>query len=291
MGGLLFAGGACLTMFSPPKAHVSEASILYLKLDGIITESDKLLKQLKEYRRDENIKAVILHVNSPGGVVGPSQEIYEEIKRTREHWKKPVIVSAESLMASGAYYIAVGADKIVTNAGTLVGSIGVIMDFANLKELYQWAKIERYSIKTGPFKDTGAEYRAMSPEERAYLQKMLDEVHMQFKKAVAEGRNLPMEKVVEQSDGRIFTGEQAVAMGFADKVGTLGDAVRLAGEMTGLGEDPEVFQPPKERPGLFEIYESFSGEESIFKSTLNEALALKLNGQPLLLYPGARGLR
>jgi protease IV len=290
LGGLLFAGGTCMSLLSPPEAKVGQASILYLKLDGIILDSEKFLKKLKKYRRDDHIKAVVIQVNSPGGVVGPSQEIYEEIKRTREHYKKPVIISAESLLASGAYYIAAGADKIVTNSGSLLGSIGVIMEFANLKDLYDWAKVQRYSIKTGPLKDTGAEYRAMTAEEKAYLQGVLDDVHTQFKQAVADGRKLPLEKVVAQADGRIFTGAKAVEMGFADKVGTLGDAIRMAGEMTGLGDDPEVFEAPKDRPNFFEMFEELN-EESSLKENIQEALALKLIGQPLLLYQAAWGGR
>ncbi|MEQ1876904.1 MAG: signal peptide peptidase SppA [Bdellovibrionia bacterium] len=282
--------GAMIGALNPADPDVTKASVLHLKLEGVIFESGDFLKKLKKYREDDQVKAIVIQINSPGGVVGPSQEIYEEVKRTRVKYKKPVVISAESLLASGAYYIAAGADKIVTNPGSLLGSIGVIMEFANLKDLYQWAKIERFSLKTGAFKDTGAEYRAMRPEEKEYMQSTLNEVWEQFKKAVSEGRNLPLEKVEPYADGRIFTGAKAVELGFADKVGTLDDAILVAAELAGLGDDPEVFEPPKERPSVLEFLGQIS-EESSFKRTLDDVWPLKLLGQPLFLYPGVRGLK
>ena len=140
--------------------------VAVIELKGAIMESKKLLKKLKAAEEEKDIKAVVLQMNSPGGVVAPSQEIYEAVKK----FPKPLVVSMESVAASGAYYIAAGSKKIFANAGTLTGSIGVIMSFANLKKLYEWAKIERFSIKTGKFKDSGAEYRDMNPEEKAYFQ-------------------------------------------------------------------------------------------------------------------------
>src|SRR5690606_7819038 len=139
-----------------------------------------------KYREEDHIKAVVVQVNSPGGVVGPSQEIYSEIVRTREEYKKPVVFSCLGLAASGAYYAAAGADKFVVNPGCMVGSIGVIMQFANLEKLLSWAKIERYALKTGAFKDTGAEYRPMGAEERAMLEDLLNSVLGQFKKAIVD---------------------------------------------------------------------------------------------------------
>jgi protease IV len=288
MGGLLFMGGACVNLLNPPDAHVEKASILYLKLDGIILDSDKFLQKLKKYRRDDKVKAIVIQINSPGGVVGPSQEIYQEVLRTREFHKKPVVVAAEGLLASGAYYIAAAADKIVTNPGSLIGSIGVIMEFVNIKDLYAWAKVERYSIKTGPFKDIGAEYRNMRPEERELLQGTINEVWDQFKKAVSDGRHLDIEKVEKYADGRIFTGAKAVELGFADQLGTLGDAIRTAGQMVGLGDDPDVFEPPRDRPTFMEFFEEIN-EKSSLKNSLSDTLALKLIGQPLFLYPAAWG--
>src|SRR4029077_13140783 len=146
---------------------------------------------------DSDVKAIVLRLNSPGGAVAPSQEIYQAVK----NYKKPIVASMSSVAASGAYYVACGAKKVYANPGTITGSIGVIMEFANLEKLYEWAKIKRFSIKTGRFKDVGAEYREMTADERALLQNMVDDVLSQFTLAVSEGRNIPLETVKEIADG------------------------------------------------------------------------------------------
>src|SRR5262249_45782785 len=155
-----------------------------------------------------------------------------------------------ALAASGAYYAAVGADKIFTTPGCTLGSIGVIMELVNLEKLYEWAKVQRYAITTGPYKDAGAEYKALTPDQRSLFQKLLNDVLAQFKKAVSEGRKMKMEELDKWADGRVFTGEDAVAKGFADQLGTFEDAKRALGELVGLGKEPEVFHP-KKRKGLY----------------------------------------
>ncbi|MEZ4871544.1 MAG: signal peptide peptidase SppA [Bdellovibrionales bacterium] len=204
IGFILSVFGA--SQFMKEQEKLSKNSILHLKLNGIILGEDQFLKDLIKYRDKEQVKGVLVEINSPGGVVGPSQEIYTELKRVRDELQKPVVVTSSGLMASGAYYAAVAADKIVVNPGTMVGSIGVIMNFANLEKLYSWAKIERYAITTGPYKDAGADYRAMTEAEKNLFREMIGEVHHQFKTAVSEGRKLPMDKVEAFSDGRVFTG-------------------------------------------------------------------------------------
>ena len=169
------------------------------EINSVIMDS-KTLAQLKKFDEDKGVKAVVLRLNSPGGSVAPSQEIYEAVK----DFKKPVVASMASVAASGVYYIAVGAPIIYANPGTITGSIGVIMEFANLEKLYEWAKIKRYVIKTGKFKDAGGEHREMTPEDRALLQGMIDDVLVQFKTAVAAGRKLSLEDVTKVADGRIF---------------------------------------------------------------------------------------
>ena len=178
----------------------SKDSILHLKLEGIIMDGKKILKPLLKYRNNSKIKAVIVEVNSPGGVVGPSQEIFSELKKVRTVYKKPLVVVSTSLMASGALYSAMAADKIFVAEGALVGSIGVIMEFVNLEGLYNWAKVQRYTITTGKFKDSGADYRAMREDERAHFQDLADNVLTQFKKAVMEGRNLKQAEVDSMAD-------------------------------------------------------------------------------------------
>ena len=237
----------------------SHSSVLVLNLDGVIMRSNKFLKTLRDYIDKDNIKAVVIRVNSPGGAVGPSQAIYRELVKVREKFKKPVIMSLEAIATSGAYYISAGADQIVTQAGTLMGSIGVIINFANLEELYKWAKIERYALKTGKYKDVGADYRSMSTEEKNYLQGVLDEVLKQFKDDVVKGRKLDPDLVDQNADGRIFTGEKAVELGFADKIGNFSDAIELAEELTGE-ESLKIFNP-REKPTFLRWFDDM---ESIF---------------------------
>ncbi|MES2769569.1 MAG: signal peptide peptidase SppA [Bdellovibrionota bacterium] len=285
----LLAGGLFSSVFKS-KEHVSGNAIMKLELDGIIMDGKTFLKQLRKYREVPEIKGILVHVNSPGGVVGPSQEIYAELKRTKEVYKKPIVVSGSGLVASGAFYAAMAADKFVTNPGTLVGSIGVIMEFANLEKLYDWAKIKRFVIKTGAYKDTGAEYREMREDEKKFLQGLMDDVLLQFKKAIAEGRNLPMEKVTPYADGRIFTGEQAVALGFADQVGTYTDALEILGEMTKLGKNPEVFEPPREYDSIMEFITSNQEESRSENKAINIMTnQLKMMGQPLFMMKGTFG--
>ncbi|WP_413944234.1 signal peptide peptidase SppA [Bdellovibrio sp. HCB-162] len=259
---LVFVGiGALLKMSGDffgesEKKVTAKNTILHLDMNGVILNGKKFLKNLKKYKDEDKVKAILITINSPGGAVGPSQEIYTEIKRVREELKKPVICVSTGVMASGAYYSAVACDKIVVAPGSLVGSIGVIMEFANIEKLYDWAKISRYSITSGKFKDSGAEYRAMREDERALFQNMIDEVYAQFKGTVAKERNLKEELVSEYADGRVFTGATAVKLGFADKEGFYEDAVKLAAETAKLGDNYDVFEVPKKRVSIFDLGDS-----------------------------------
>ncbi len=268
---------------------ISKHSILKLKLDGVIIDGERFLKSLKKYREEKDIKAIVVEINSPGGVVGPSQEIFAELKKTREEFKLPVVAVSAGLMASGAYYSAVGADKIVVAPGAMVGSIGVIMEFANLEKLYEWAKIERFTINTGKFKDSGAEYRSMREDEKELFQTMINEVWGQFKAAVAEGRKLKPENVEPYADGRVFTGDFAVKNGFADEVGTIGRAYELAAELAGIS-DYDIFEVPKVKPSIFDLFASEDEEahssSQIVSELLNKTFNANLLNRPLLLMPG-----
>lgn len=284
--GCLILTGSLVDQLELREKKLSKPSVLFLELEGVIIDGKDFLEDLKIYAAEDDIKGVLIQINSPGGVVGPSQEIFSEIKRVRTELKKPVVVSCLGLAASGAYYAAVAADKIVTNPGSLMGSIGVIMEFANLEKLYEWAKIERYTIKTGAYKDSGAEYREMREDERALFQSMADEVLMQFKKTVAENRKLSLDLVSKYSDGRVFTGATAVALGFADKVGTLEDAKRVLGQLAGLGEKPDLFTPPSKRVNLLQEFFVESKVKFSLKSAVQEFVNTELLGQPLFLMPG-----
>jgi protease IV len=278
------------SIFNGNDVRLREDSVLLLELNGIIEDGDKFLEKLRRYREDDNIKGVLVQINSPGGVVGPSQEIFMELKRTREVFKKPVVVSCLGLAASGAYYAALAADKIVVTPGCMIGSIGVIMQFANIEKLLAWAKIDRYALKTGKFKDTGAEYRQMTGEERELLQELLSDVLLQFKTDIMSSRKLTQGVVDANSDGRVFTGQMAVKLGFADSVGTLDDARKILGEMVGLGPDPEIFKPRGRMRGedWLSLFEEEAGSKS-WLGALESTFHLKIQGQPLLIWPGALG--
>ena len=285
-------GSSAISLFggSEQKLHlISKNSILHLKLEGVIMDGERFLKALKKYRDEKDIKAIVVEINSPGGVVGPSQEIYEEIKRTRTEFKKPVVAVTPSLMASGAYYSAVAADKIVVAPGAMVGSIGVIMEFANLEKLYDWAKISRFTINTVKYKDSGAEYRAMRDDERQLFQDMINEVWEQFKNAVAEGRNLKREEVDPYADGRVVTGATAVKLKLADEIGTVDHAFELAADLAGV-DDYDIFEVPRQRPGLMEIIngsdEEATSSTKIADQILDRVFKAKLMNQPLFLMPG-----
>jgi protease IV len=283
---LIGVGGLFVALRSPTET-VQRPSLLALDLDGIIVDTRDIVENLRKYRKDDHIKGVLLRIDSPGGVVGPSHELWAEIKRTREEFKKPVVAFCGALAASGAYYAAVGADKIVTTPGCMIGSIGALIQFVDLSKLYDWAKIDRYAITTGKFKDAGADYKPLTDEQRALFQNLLDDILAQFKSAVANGRNMKPEVLDAYADGRVFTGSQAVKLGFADTVGTWDDARRMLGQMTGLGDDPEVFKV-KKRSKLMQLFdESTTSEASSVASALGNVLQSELNVRPLLLLPGA----
>jgi protease-4 len=289
--GFFLVGSSMISLLGN-RSHIKmvhKDSILRLRLDGVIMDGEKFLKALKKYREDKDIKAVVVEINSPGGVVGPSQEIFSELKRTREEFKKPVVAVSAGLMASGAYYSAVGADKIIVAPGALVGSIGVIMEFANLEKLYEWAKISRFTIATGKYKDSGNEFRAMRDDEKELFQSMINEVWEQFKQAVADGRKLKPEEVEPYADGRVFTGAFAVKKGLADQEGTIDSAYEVAAELAGL-EDYDIFEVPKERPSLLEFLtmedEEATSATQIVDHVFNKAFKADLVNRPLLLMPG-----
>ncbi|HRO66479.1 MAG TPA: signal peptide peptidase SppA, partial [Pseudobdellovibrionaceae bacterium] len=230
-----------------------------------------------------------ISIDSPGGAVGPSQEINSALLKIREERKIPVVCTSSGLIASGAYYAAVACDKIVVAPGALVGSIGVIMDFANLGRLYDWAKIERYTITSGKYKDSGSEYRPMRDDEKKLFQDMIDEVYQQFKTTVAQGRpNLKRDILDAYTDGRVFTGAKAVELGFADETGTFKDAVNRAVEMARLGSDYELFKPPRPRRSWW----AFAGDEDSdpingLKNSVKSFFQLNAVNRPMYVMPGA----
>jgi len=223
-----------------------------VEVTGIITSSKLINERIIRFKEDASIKAVVLRIDSPGGGVGPSQEIYEEIKKLAV--VKPVIVSMGSVAASGGYYIAAPAVKILANPGTITGSIGVIMEFTNVKELLDKIGLSNQVVKSGPHKDIGSPIRAMTDADRKILQSMIDDVYLQFITAVAEGRKLDLETVRHLADGRIYSGRQALEAGLVDQLGNLQDAIDVAGKLAGIAEKPRVVYPPEEKATFLEYF-------------------------------------
>ncbi|RJP23519.1 MAG: signal peptide peptidase SppA [Candidatus Abyssobacteria bacterium SURF_5] len=230
-------------------------SVALLEVEGPIFDGEETLTQLKEYIENPAAKAIVVRVNSPGGAVAPSQEIYEGLKRAKAQGKK-VVVSMGSVAASGGYYIACAADEIYANPGTITGSIGVIAEFPNIQGLMEKIGIKFDIIKTGQFKDTGSVFRSMTPEEEDLIQKMLMDVYDQFVEAVAEGRNMPVEQVRQYADGRVFSGRQALEYGFVDALGTQYDAVMRAASLAGIEGEPQIIRKHKRRFPFGEFVEN-----------------------------------
>ena len=224
--------------------------VALVRITGVILDSTDVIEELKKYSKDNSIKAIVIRVDSPGGGVAPSQEIYEEILKIKE--KKKIVVSMGSVAASGGYYISSPADKIVANAGTLTGSIGVIMEIPNVAGLMEKIGVKTQVIKSGKHKDIASVFKSLSPEERLILQTVLDDVHDQFIQAVSDARGMKYEDIKELSDGRIFTGRMAKKLGLVDELGNLQDAIMLAGKLTGIKGEPDVVYK-KEKYGFLDM--------------------------------------
>jgi len=225
-------------------AFASRDRVALIDIEGPIFNIDEPLSQLKGYIKNPSVKAIVVRINSPGGSVAPSQEMFEELKRAKDKGKK-VVVSMGSVAASGGYYIACAADEIYANPGTITGSIGVIAEFANVEGLMDKVGIQFKTIKTGKFKDTGSAFRPMTPEENQLVLDMLLDVYEQFVEAVAESRKMPIEKVRKYADGRVFSGRQAQEYGFVDALGTQSDAIRRAATLAGIKGEPRVLKKVK----------------------------------------------
>ncbi len=222
-----------------------------IEMKGMIADSTDITKQLIEFRDNDRIKAVVFRIDSPGGVVGPSQEIYEEVRKFAA--KKKLVVSMGSVAASGGYYIAAPATMIYANPGTLTGSIGVLMKLSNVQGLLDKIGLYSFVLKSGKFKDSGSPVRPMTNEERQLFQGVIDSMHGQFVRAVAEGRKLPVETVRTLADGRVFSGEQALQVKLVDKIGNFQDAVDAAAKMAGIEGKPKLIYPEEKRPSLLSL--------------------------------------
>ncbi|OGR00932.1 MAG: signal peptidase [Deltaproteobacteria bacterium RIFOXYD12_FULL_50_9] len=281
---ILFLGGITffISIISPSDQKDffgKKNGIGIIEVKGVIISSEDLLQDLRDFRENQAVKAIVLRLDSPGGAVGASQELFKEVQRTKA--TKPVIASMGSVAASGAYYAALGANKIMASPGTITGSIGVILKFANLEELFGKIGYKSEVVKSGKLKDTGAPDRPLAPEERAVLQNIIDNVHQQFIRDVAASRGLPEEKVKILADGRIYSGEQAKNLGLIDLFGNFEDAITLAANLAGLDAKQPQLIYPKEKG--FSLISLITGEQaSAFKDRL-------LSHTPALSYEWALG--
>ncbi len=232
---------------------ISSSQVAAIDLEGVIFDSKDFVEQLKEYGNRSAVRAVVIHINSPGGGVAASQEMYEAVRKFREESKKKVVVSMASVAASGGYYVACAADKIYANPGTITGSIGVIAEWYNYGDLLRWAKMESVVIKSGPLKDAGSPTRALTEAEKLYFQSLIDNMFNQFVAAVAKGRKLDEAVVRKLADGRVYTGQEAKANGLVDELGTYQDAIAAAAKMGGIYGEPKVITPPKKKYSLLDI--------------------------------------
>ncbi len=243
--------------YSTQNDNISDAEekVGVIEVKGYIADPQETIQDIRKYREDKSIKAIVIRIDSPGGGVGPSQEISREIQRTLQD--KKVIASLGAVAASGGYYIASAASGIVANPGTITGSIGVIMGFTDIQGLLQKIGVTPVVVKSGEYKDIGSPVRTMTDSERNLLQTFSDQVHRQFITAIAEGRHLEYEKVATVADGRILTGENAHELGLVDRLGNLEDAIAWAGEMGGItGKVSAVYAKDKKHTFIKRLAES-----------------------------------
>jgi protease IV len=222
-------------------------------LEGVILSPQPVVDELKKFGDDSSIKAIILHVNSPGGGVAASEEIYREVKRIRTEKKKKIVVSIETVGASGAYYVSSAADKIYADDGSIVGSIGVIAEWVNYGDLMKWAKLKNVVLKTGEFKDTGNPARELTPAEQAYMQSLIDNMFGQFIQAVADGRRLKYDDVKSIANGKVWTGQEALPMKLIDAIGDFQTTVADTAKSVGIKGEPTLVRPERERRTLLDL--------------------------------------
>jgi len=238
---------------SSPGINLSGNQVAAIELEGVISDSKEFVDQLKDYGNRSGVRSVVLRINSPGGGVAASQEIYEAIKKFRAESKKKVVVSMGSVAASGGYYAACAADKIFANPGTITGSIGVIAEWYNYGDLLRWAKLQSVVLKSGTFKDSGSPTRPLTEEEKTYFQNLISNMYGQFVFAVANSRKMKDEDVRKLADGRVYTGQEAKANGLVDAIGTYQDAIADAAKMAGIPGSPKVVSPAKKTFSILEL--------------------------------------
>ena len=243
------------------RSLTSRDKVGVVEIKGVLVDGKSTLKQLDRFRDDTSIKAIVLRIDSPGGAVGPAQEILREVEKVR--LKKKIVASLGTVAASGGYYIACGADLIMANKGTATGSIGVIMQFTNVEELTKKVGLDFFTLKSGRYKDVGSPFRSMSPEEKEYMQHLLDNIYQQFISDVARNRKIPVDKMKSLAEGKVYTGEQAKQVGLVDEFGNVEDAIEKAGRLGGIKGKVEAVYPQKEGFSLLRLLTGEEGEQTL----------------------------
>lgn len=272
--GMLFLGFMIAAMAnndSTTRGDVFGDKVAIIPIDGEILGSRDAIDALHRYARNSSVKAIVVRINSPGGAIAPSQEIYEEIRTVRARSGKPIIASLDSVAASGGYYIAAACDSIVANPGSITGSIGVILQWMEMKDLLAWAKLKPETITSGAMKAAGSPYQDLTADQRAYFQAIVTQLKEQFVRAVAVGRKGKMTEadVSRIADGRIFTGEQALELKLVDQLGNLDDAIRIAAKRGGIAGKPGTIYPKKRTRGLFD---ALTGDDSDTETAISRIL-------------------
>jgi protease IV len=222
-------------------------------LEGVILDPKTVVSQLKKFGDDDSVKAIIIHVNSPGGGVAASEEIYREVKRLRDEKKKRIVASIETVGASGAYYVSSATNKIFADNGSVVGSIGVIAEWVNYGDLMRWIKLKPEVLTVGEFKDTGDPSREMTPAERQYMQSLIDNMYGQFVQAVADGRHAKVEDIKSIADGRVWTGQEAISIHLIDQIGDFQEAVNDTAKSVNIKGEPTLVRPERNRQSLLDL--------------------------------------
>jgi protease-4 len=250
---------------------LSTERIAIVPVEGEILESRDVIEAIHRYADNTLVKGIVIRINSPGGAIAPSQEIYSEIRKTRRESGKPIVASLDSVAASGGFYIAAACDQIVANPGSITGSIGVILQWLDLSNLVTWAKMRDETIVSGSLKAAGSPYRPLSPEERSYFQRIVSQLHVQFVKAVAAGRKgkVTESDVNRVADGRVFTGEEAHALKLVDELGNLDDAVTLTARLAGVKGKPVTIYPRRKKPGLLELLTDSNEAEALIERIIS----------------------
>ncbi|MCZ6468422.1 MAG: signal peptide peptidase SppA [Candidatus Dadabacteria bacterium] len=251
---IFLAGIGSGLLLSGDSSFSSGDKVAVLRVEDIILDSQIYLESLDAIAKDDSVKALVVRINSPGGAVGPSQEIFSELKKLGK--ELPIVASIGGVGASGGYYIACAAQKIYANPGAITGSIGVIAQFASYEKLLDWAMIDVEIIKSGKYKDVGSSFRKMNEADKQYIQQLIDNVYEQFKSAVADARDLDTKQIDKVADGKIYTGEQALNLKLIDELGTINDAISMAGDLGGIEGKPEVIYFPKKKSRLMDLLNS-----------------------------------